>query len=103
MPVIMINPGGSAVTILQQASPFLACSITVSPGTPTRNLSASVTAALTTLSGLVIPAEPPPLVAMEKDRPAPLPGWIAIKRARKRHPSSALDSSGNPSREYLGR
>lgn len=55
---ITVNSGGTATTILTQASPFLTCAITASPQAPARDLSASVAAALTTLGGLVIPTGP---------------------------------------------
>jgi hypothetical protein len=78
---IMVNPGGTAVTILQQASPFLACTIVATPAAIARDLSASVATALTTFGGLVIPAAPssltpsttPPEVAEFRARVAPAP------------------------------
>lgn len=43
---------GNSAIYLKNASPFLACSVQATPGAPTRDLSSSVTAALTTLGGL---------------------------------------------------
>ena len=75
---VMIDSGGAAVTLLQHASPFLSCAIAASPGAPGRDLSASVTAALTTLSGLAIPAGLTPLAApMIFAKTPPLPPALA--------------------------
>lgn len=43
---------GDSAIHLANASPFLACTVQATPGAPTRDLSSSVTAALTTLGGL---------------------------------------------------
>ena len=43
---------GNSAIHLTNASPFLACTVQATPGAPTRDLSSSVTAALTTLGGL---------------------------------------------------
>jgi hypothetical protein len=78
---VMINSGGAGIVVLQHASPFLACSIAATPGTPARDLSSAVTAALTTIGGFVIPTAPPApphlqdLRDMLKTRPeGPAPG-----------------------------
>jgi hypothetical protein len=48
------------VTVLQQASPFLACTIAAVPAAPTRDLSTNIAAALTTVGGLVLFSAPQP-------------------------------------------
>ena len=54
---VTVNSGAAVTAVLRRASPFLACSIAATPGTPARDLSASIAGALTTFGGLVIPGE----------------------------------------------
>ena len=57
---VQINSGAAVVTVLQQASPFLACTIAAVPAAPTRDLSTNIAAALTTVGGLVLFSAPQP-------------------------------------------
>ena len=53
---VQTKVGGDATVRLIDTSPFLACTIQATPAVPARDLSTSVTAALTTVGGIGAPA-----------------------------------------------
>lgn len=53
---VQAKVGGQVWAKLTHASPFLSCSVQATPGAPARDLSSSVTAALTAFAGLGAPA-----------------------------------------------
>jgi hypothetical protein len=74
---VTVNSGAAVTTVLKRASPFLSCSIAATPGAPARDLSASITAALTTFGTFVIPVAPGLLDQAQKQAATKGPGTLA--------------------------